>query len=214
MAALPPPQLVSFKEGDMKVYLEPDPEKTAYLVNKYGCNLTVQPCGCTVDMPENAVLALKYLAYANETPSLEELDEIVETGKTEIHKFVEKLGFDPGSNCEIGSLFGTIELHNVASISLSLQNLPIVTLRFKDVMHSIRFSGKEVNTEFLGRVLRDEISEDEHEMLRGILLLGEKAQRKYMRLLSNGELATDRLAKALFKAASSSRDEIVWKGIT
>jgi len=205
--------LVSFKKGDRKVYLEPDPEKTAYLVNKYGRNLKVQPFGYTVDMPENAVLALEYLAYANESPSLEELDEIVETRRTEIHEFVEKLGFNPDFNCEIGSLFGTIDLHNAAPFSLSLRNFPMVTLYFKDRMDFIRFNVKEANAEFLGRVLRDEISADEREMLRGISLLGVKAQRKYMRLLSKGELAMDQLVKALFRAASSSRDEVVWKGI-
>jgi len=205
-------QLVSFNRGGSRT-LEPEPEKMAYLVNKYGRNLSVQPFGYTVEMPENAVLALEYLAYANDTPSLEELDEIVKTGKTEIHRFVEKLGFNPDSNCEIGSLFSKVELHNDASFSLSLKDFPMVELHFKDRLDFIRFNAKEANAEFLGRVLRDEISEDEYEMLRGISVLGMKTQRKYMRLLSKGELAMDQLAKALFRAASSSYDRILWKRI-
>ena len=204
-------QIVTFYRGK-RHSLEPDPEKTAFLVNKYGRNLAVQPFGYTVEMPENAVLALEYLAYAKET-SFEELDEIVKTGKTEIHRFVEKLGFNPDSHCEVGSLFSKVELHNAASFWLSLKDFPMVELHFKGRMDFIRFNAKEVNAEFLGRVLRDEISEEEYEMLRGILFFGVKTQRKYVRLLSKGELTMDRLAKALFRAASSFRDRILWKGI-
>ena len=204
--------IVSFREGDRKVYLEPDPEKTAYLVNRYGCNLTVQPFGYTVDLPENAVLALKYLSHVEEA-SLEELDEIVETGKTEIHKFVEKLGFNVSPKCEIGSLFRPIEMNRDAAFSLSLSKFPLVFLHSKNHVCSILFNAKEASTEFLSRVLRNEVSDDEYEMLRGISLLGEKAQRRQMQRLSNGELTKDRLAKTLFRAASTSKDKQVWKGI-
>ena len=50
-------------------------------------------------------------------------------------------------------------------------------------------------------------------MLKGISILGEKAQRRQMRQLSNGELTKDRLARTLFRAASSSKDKRVWKRI-
>ena len=203
--------IVSFEDGDGRVYLRPDPEKTAYLVNKYGRILSVQPFGYTVELPENAVLALKYLSYV-EGASLEELEEIVETGETEIQRFMKKLGF-ASENRKIEDLFSEVKLCEDASFSLSLKDFPTVELHFKDCVSFIRFNAKEVNPEFLGRVLRDKISEDEHEMLRGILLLSDKAQRKYMRLLSNGELTRERLVKALFRAASASRDKVVWKGI-
>jgi len=205
-------QIVLFREGDRKVYLEPDPEKTAYLANRYGCNLTVQPFGYMVDLPENAVLALKYLSHVEKAP-LEELDEIVETGKTKIHKFVEKLGFNVSLKCELGSLFRPLEMNGDATFSLSLSKFPLVFLHSKNHACSIWFNAKEANAEFLSRVLRNEVSEDEYEMLRGISLLGEKAQRRQMQRLSNGELTKDRLARTLFRAASSSKDKRVWKRI-
>ena len=201
--------IVSLREGGRKVYLEPNPEKTAYLINRYGCNLTVQAFGYTVELPENAVLALKYLSHVEETP-LEELDEIVKTGKTEIHKFMEKLGFNISSKRDLGSLFKPLEMDGGAAFSLSLSHFPLVFLRSKNHACSIRFNAKEVNGEFLRRVFRDEVSEDEYEMLRGISLLGEKAQRRQMWRLSDGELTKDKLAKTLFRAASSSKVKRVW----
>jgi len=50
-------------------------------------------------------------------------------------------------------------------------------------------------------------------MLRGISLLGEKAQERQMQRLSDGELTKGRLARTLFRAASSSKDKRVWKRI-
>jgi len=178
-------------------------EAVAYLVNKYGKVVRVLPFGYVAEVPANVALAIKYLAKTSVAPLNEELDDIVRTGETEIHRFVRKLGFNPESGVE--NLFDTLQI--------SLKEFPRLKLYVEDETPPLSFMAEDVDPEFLGKVLRDEVSKEAYEMLRGIALLGERTQRKYIDLLSRAQLTLNRLAKALCRAAVSSRDRWTWERI-
>jgi len=185
-------------------------EAVAYLVNKYGRVVRVLPFGYVAEVPANVVLAIKYLTKTSIAPLNEELDDIVRTGETEIHRFVRKLGFNPESGVE--NLFDTLQIHRL-SAALSLKEFPRLKLYVEDETPPLSFMAEDVDPEFLGKVLRDEVSKEAYEMLRGIALLGERTQRKYIDLLSRAQLTLNRLAKALCRAAVSSRDRWTWERI-
>jgi len=86
-------------------------------------------------------------------------------------------------------------------------------LYIKDETPPLNFMAEDVDPEFLGKVLRGEVSKEAYEMLRGIALLGERTQRKYIYLLSRAQLTLNGLAKALYRAAVSSRDRWTWERI-
>ena len=186
-------------------------EAVAYLVNKYGRVVRVLPFGYIAEIPPNAALAIKYLAKTSIAPSNEELDDIVRTGETDIHRFVKRLGFNP-EGLSLKELFDTLQVNRM-SPSLSLKEFPVLTLHIDGEILPLRFRAEDIEPEFLGRVLRNNISKDEYEMLRGIALLGERTQRKYICLLSRAQLTLVKLAKTLYRATVSSRDDDCWKKI-
>lgn len=186
-------------------------EAVAYLVSKYGKVVKVLPFGYVAEVPANVALAIKYLAKVSIMPLNEELDDIVRTGETDIHRFVKRLGFNP-EGLSLKELFDTLQVNGMFP-SLSLKEFPVLTLHIDGEILPLRFRAEDIEPEFLGRVLRNNISKDEYEMLRGIALLGERTQRKYIDLLSRAQLTLDGLAKALYRAAVSSRDSVCWKKI-
>ena len=202
--------IVSFKRGSREVYLEPDPEKTAYLVNRYGCNLAAQPFGYTVDVPENVAVALLYLSKT-ESASIEELERIAETGTTRIHEYASELGLD--ENLSLDELFSEITR---GIFELSLKHFPNVILTLYLTPRRwvrINFRAEDVDTSFLRDLLNGGASKETVEMLVGISLLGLKTQTKYMSRLSHGRLTKEQLANALFRSALFTRDRIAWKSI-
>ncbi|MGC8832314.1 MAG: hypothetical protein ACP5PQ_07020, partial [Thermoproteota archaeon] len=70
------------------------PDLAAYIVNKYAKKIAVEEYGFgyAADLPESAVLALRYLVFRRTPPSKEELDEIVAKGTTSLHVLRAKLG--------------------------------------------------------------------------------------------------------------------------
>jgi len=206
VATLPPSADGLLRASGKNIYIEPDPEGMTYLLNKYAHNVEFIPFGFNVEVPENVVLALQYLDRFGQA-SNDELDEIVATGTTRIHEFVKNLGVDLKL-----ALDDFPEEIVRGDFRLSLRKFPALTLCLDD-RKFVCFKAEDIETCFLRNVLDGEASEEELEMLWGVSLLSERSQSRYMRLLSNGKLKMDGFAKALLRAASSSKDEVVWKGI-
>jgi hypothetical protein len=184
-------------------------EEVAWLLNKYAEKIVISEYGYgyVADVPENAALALRYLAYIKKAPSKEELDDIVATGTTRLHKFARELGLNVEGRTMADLLNGDIETQRFI---LTLKDFPTLSLMLKGEMLEVKFKADSVDISFLRRMLHDETCEGEVEMLGGISLLREKAQDKYMHLLTTGHLTMDGLAEGLCRSAVSSKDKCVW----
>jgi len=181
----------------------------AYLMDKYGLNVKINGYGYEAEVPENVALAVWYLQHIQRLPQLKELDKIVEAGTTRLHTFLEEAGFpakpDPGVHVP--------KLFESAVYSVGITNFPTIKLSNNEEGITVKFREGEVNTGFIRKLLKEEASEAEVEMLKGVSLLKEKTQRKYIRMLSLGELSMEKLASAMFRSAVSSKDEYQSKGV-
>jgi hypothetical protein len=184
-------------------------EELAYLMNKWGSKVKVNGYGWEADLPENVALAAWYLQHTTRPPQLKELDEIVETGTTRLHTFLEEAGF-PAKPDPLGHVPNLFER---GGYKVSIANFPTIKLSHNEEGIAVKFREGEVNTGFIRKLLGGEASEAEVEMLKGISLLKEKAQRKHLHALSTGKLFMVELAGAMFRSAVSSRDERQWKGV-
>jgi len=190
------------------------PELAAYLVNKYSQSISIDEWGFgyIADLPENAVLALLYTTWRRSPPSKDELDEIVAKGTTRLHILRQELGaYDEGM--QVKDLF----LKDAAGKNLSLcfEGFPKLVLYGNNggCDMCIEFGVENVTPDFLRRILNDELTQDEKEMLAGISLLQRSSQTKYMNLLSSGSLTRDRLAEALCRSANSTKEKQIWAPI-
>jgi len=152
-----------------------------------------------IDVPENIASAIKYMGHAK--ASDEDLEEIVQTGKTKLHKFVEEAGLSDIKK-NIWDLVG--EPIMCQSFELCLSSFPTLTLTYKH--NTIKF--KAEGTASLIRKLRSgELSVHDLEMLKALFLLnGKDTQDKYMQLLASGHLTMDDLAKAIYRSTINSKN--------
>lgn len=179
------------------------------LINRYGSNVKINGYGYEAEVPENVALAVWYLQHVQKPPQLKELDEIVEAGTTRLHSFLKEVEF-PAKPDPVRHVLNLFER---GSYSVSITNFPTIELSNNDEGITVKFREGEVNTGFIKKLLKEEASELEVEMLKGISLLKEKAHKKVLRTLSLGELSMEKLAGAMFRSAVSSRDEHQWKGV-
>jgi len=181
-------------------------DEVSYLINRYSSKIEAVGYGYRAEMPENVAQATVYLTYTKRA-SREELEEIVKTGITRLHRFLESIGFliEPFKN--IPNSF------EKGGYSMSIVNFPTLALSHDGERIAVKLREGEVDTKFIKRLIEGGASEAEVEMLRGISLLKGKTQRKFLRTLSMGELSMEELASAMFRSAVSSRDEYQWKGV-
>jgi len=179
------------------------------LMNKYGSNIKINGYGYEAEVPKNVALAVWYLQHIQRPPHLKELDKIVEAETTRLHAFLKEAGFpaEPDPGVHVPKLFES------GVYSVGITRFPTIELSNNEEGITVRFSEGEVNTGLIRKLLKEEASELEVEMLKGISLLKEKAQRKFLRTLSQGELSMEKLAGAMFRSAVSSKDEHQWKGV-
>mgnify|MGYP001626400139 FL=1 len=195
-----------------------DPSLVAYLVNKYAKRLVVleDGFGYEAELPEEARIAVHYLTRVR-SASREDIDEIMATGESKLHRFLKRLGYSAER------LFSTGGVCKPASTSIDGKRwrLEVYPSEFPKVYLSVKgeevlpndriaFNAGAINTDFLKRVLNGETSEAEEMMLRGILLFREEGQRKYMLELSHGRLNVEKLVRALVRAAISARYKETW----
>ena len=187
------------------------PDLAAYLVNKYASRVVIEEYGFgyIADLPEDAVLALRYLLFRRTPPSKEELDEMVARGTTDLHALRAKLGV-----YEEGMPMHDLFLKDAVGKNLNIcfRDFPRLIL-YNNSGEGVRieFDVRSASAEFLKRTLEGTLSEAEEKMLKGISFLQRNGQTKYMRLLSYGLLTVDDVAKALYRAASSAKKAEVWR---
>jgi len=181
----------------------------AYLMNKYGSKVKINGYGYEAEVPDNVALAVWYLQHIQRLSHLKELDEIVEAGTTRLHSFLEEAGF-PAKPDPVGHI---PHLFERGGYSVDITSFPTIKLSNNEEGIAVKLREGEVYTGFIRRLLKEEVSEAEVEMLKGVSLLKEKTQRKYIRTLSLGELSMEKLASAMFRSAVSSKDEYQWKGV-
>jgi hypothetical protein len=187
----------------------PWPDLAAYIVNKYADKIVIDDdgFGYWANLPENAILALQYLAHReNEMPRPEELDEIVERGMMGLRIYILRR--------EIGAYRENMGIEDLfmedaeGAFSITFRNYPKLTIHGDGVF--IEFRAEDVNPCFLKRIVNRELSEDEVELLRGISCLSKGTRAKYLKMASYGSLRMDLLVRALMKSAASSRERVVW----
>ena len=182
------------------------PDAASYLINKYAREIHISEYGCgyEADLPENAFLALEYSTIAGKM-SFQELDSIVASGKTRLHALREELGF-PAEGLAVKDIF----FKDIAGkgFNLSLREFPSLLLYSDGVR--VEFDAETAEKSFLKRALNGSLGEAERRMLRGITLLGRKAQKKYAKLLSEGKLSVEDVAKVLSKSSVQAKDKRVW----
>jgi len=181
----------------------------AYLMNKYSSKVKIYGYGYEADVPENVALAVSYLQHIQRPPQLKELDEIVEAGTTRLHSFLEEAGF-PAKPDPVGHISNLFEKGGYA---VDIKSFPTIKLSNNEEGIAVKFREGEVYTGFIRKLLKEEASELEVQMLKGTSQLKEKTQRKFLYTLSLGELSMKELAGAMFKAAISTKDEYQWKGV-
>lgn len=190
------------------------PELAAYLVNRYSFSVSVHEWGFgyIADMPENAVLALRYMLYRHTSPSREELDEVVAKGTTPLHALRQKLGaYD--KDMRMKDLFLKDAVGK--SLNLCFSGFPKLILYSNDKGGvRVEFNVENVEPDFLRQALNGELTRDEVEMLTGISLLQKSTQTKYVGLISKGLLSKDSLAKTMSRSASSAKEKGVWLPLT
>ena len=184
-------------------------EMLAYLMNKYGSKVKIYGYGYEADVPENVALAVWYLQHIQRPPQLKELDEIVEAGTTRLHAFLEEAGF-PAKPDPVGHVPNLFER---GGYSIDIKSFPMIKLSNNEEGIAVKFREDEVYMGFIRKLLEEEASEMEVQMLKDTSLLKEKTQRRFLRMLSLGELSIEELAGAIFRAAISSKDEYQWKGV-
>jgi hypothetical protein len=191
-------------------------DRLVFLLNKYARSIVIGEYGYgyEADVPENVALALKYLAYIEKKPSIEELEDIVATGTTKLHIFLHELGVEVQGK-DIRNVFG--QFVKTGNFLLTFKSFPSVFLDCPNLeaekAWGLKFDASDVEPGFLTRMLHDEASEGEVEMVKGVSLLGQKAQDKYMHLLTTGHLTMDKLAGGMYRSAISSKDKCAWKKV-
>lgn len=186
------------------------PQLAAYLVNKYAKSITIDEYGFgyLADLPDNVVLALKYIALRRTRPSIDEVEAIVANGTTDLHNLRKKLGaYD--ENMRAADLF----LKDVVGrgFNLCFKDYPkLVLYTNSGAEMRIECDAKSTDAEFLRRVLGGELTREEMALLNGIALLRENTQVKQMQLLSCGQLTASALVKTLCRAAGRIREEGRW----
>ena len=174
-------------------------DEVSYLINRYGSKIEAMGYGYKAEIPENVALAIGYLTYTQRA-SCEELEEIVKTGTTRLHKFLKSAGFPTEPFKNIPNSF------EKGGYSINIVNFPTVALSHDGERIAVKFREGEVDTKFIKRLIEGGASKAEVEMLRGISLLKGKTQRKYLRMLSTGKLSMEELTHATFRSAVSGRD--------
>lgn len=199
------------KIGDMYFELKGDTSVLAHLINKYATKITVDEggYGYSAEVPDSVALAVEYLASIR-TSMKEEVEEIVRTGTTKLHKFAEELGLSVEGRTVSSILSTDMTFQN---LRLCLIDYPVLTLSLCEKTIKFRSEG---TGNFLRRLMRGGATEDEMSALEGISLLGERAQEKYMRRLAAGTLSKKALAVAVYRSLSSSKSasrEIIKEGV-
>jgi len=196
------------KIGDMYFELKGDTSVLAHLINKYATKITVDEggYGYSAEVPDSVALAVEYLASIRTSTKeewrkrrTEEVEEIVRTGTTKLHKFAEELGLSVEGRTVSSILSTDITFQN---LRLCLIDYPTLTLSL--CQKTIKFRSEGTGN-FLRRLMRGGATEDEMSALEGISLLGERAQEKYMRKLAAGTLSEKALADAVYRSLSSSK---------
>jgi hypothetical protein len=188
------------KIGDMYFELKGDTSVLAHLINKYATKITVDEggYGYSAEVPDSVALAVEYLASIRRSTK-EEVEEIVRTGTTKLHKFAEELGLSVEGRTVSSILSTDMTFQN---LRLCLIDYPTLTLSLCEKTIKFRSEG---TGNFLRRLMRGGATEDEMSALEGISLLGERAQEKYMRKLAAGTLSKKALAVAVHRSLSSSK---------
>lgn len=186
------------------------PQLAVYIVNKYAKKVVIDEYGFgySVDLPDNAVLALKYIALRRTAPSIEEIEEIVASGTTQLHELRKKLGaYEEGMR--MSDLFMKDAVGN--GVGLCFRDYPKLVLYIKSNQEiRAECDARCVDAEFLKRALGGGLTEEEMALLRGISLLSGSAQARQMQLLSRGQLTSDALVKTLRRAASRMTEDGRW----
>ena len=196
-------------EGVLRLHMK-DGEALAWLVNTFANSVKVQSFGYEAQISNSVALAIQYLARVP-VSKLEEISKIVKTGTTEIHKFLVKLGFREYAKPDPLKRFPKSVDRD--GYTINLENFPKITLFLKDSLANVTFKYDKVNLLFLKHVLSGKSSEEKTTMLKGISLLAERSQTKYMNILSSNALTLETLAKALYRSAISSKNKPLWQEI-
>ena len=185
-------------------------EEIARIVNQYAANIRARPYGYEAEIPETVALAIQYVAYSQTPPPMEEIDEIVKTGTTRIHRFLTGIGFEEYADPNPLEGLPQKPLHR-GDCEIGITKFPTVTLCLKDeeenVFPQAVFDANRTSVLFIRRILEKESSYEEVAMLKGITLLANKTQKKCIQLLSTGSLTSEELAKTLCRSAVKNKDE-------
>ena len=187
-------------------------EEIARIVNQCAVKIRARPYGYEAEIPETVALAVQYVAYSQTPPPMEEIDEIVKTGTTRIHRFLTGIGFEEYANPNPLEGLPQKPLSR-GDCEIGVTKFPTVTLYLKDeeenVLPQVVFDVNRINVAFVRGVIEKEASSEEVAMLKGITLLANKTQKKCMQLLSSGYLTLEELAKTLCRSAVKNKNEHV-----
>jgi hypothetical protein len=181
-------------------------ESIAWLLNTYATGVSVQTYGFTAFASKNVGLALAYfIAQRNKRLTEEELTEIVSKGTTRRHSFLSDLGLDIDP-----SPFEILSTAEIKNQSLNLEKFPIVTIQFKSSNITIALDANNIDRPFLKELLDNEIEDETAALLNGISQLEQPSQIRYMQLLSAGNLKIPKIAKTLYRTATSTSKKGKW----
>jgi len=193
-------------EGEKVKFVLDSPNGLSHLVNRYGRNLRAADFGYEVEVPKNAVIATYYLSVISKPVPEEELDRIVETGTTKLHSFCRNAGLIPEDHPPL-----QLPLQfKKGKCYINMRRFPSIRLDVDGAI-SLTFDVSNVNPEFIRRLLKENITNLEFEMLKGISLLKtQKTKEKCFDMLSRGKLTPKALAKKLVRSAKPLKHKEEW----
>ncbi|MGD6805817.1 MAG: hypothetical protein ACQCN4_02535 [Candidatus Bathyarchaeia archaeon] len=190
-----------------RLFLKSPPnDSIAWLLNTYATGVSVQPYGFTAYASKNVGLALAYfIAQPNKRLTQEELAEIVSKGTTRRHSFLSELGIDIDP-----SAFEILSTAKINNQSLNVEKFPIVIVDVKSLNITVALDANNIDRPFLKDLLQNEIENETSALLKGISLLEQPSQIRYMQLLSEDNLQLPKIAKTLYKTANSTSKKAKW----
>ncbi len=200
--------IVKAQDQSTKLFLKIPPNETIpWLLNTYASGVMVQTYGYTAYASKNVALALAYfIAQSNKRPIQEELAEIVSKGTTRHHSFLSDLGIEI-----VPSAFEILSKTEINNQELNLEKFPIVITEFRSLNITVALDANSINRPFLKELLHSEIkNETDGALLRGISLLEQPSQIRYMQLFSEGNLKLAKIAKTLYRTACSASKKGKW----